>query len=412
MSTLAPQRSPSAHSIGAAQLVAWGATFYAIPPLLPRIGHHLSVSTSALSVAMTVGLVLNAFASLAVAGWIHRRGARVPMTLGSVVASCALVLLASSTTPATASIAIALLGGAQAALLYEPAFAAVSMQSADPVSRTRAIEIITFWGGWAALWALPTASFLGGWLGWRITLIVLALLLAGHTIRVHAKLPPPVFRRSAASASTGPAVSIGLAAAFALGSFATTAVVVNGLLLLADRKVSVETASIVFALLAPLQVSGRVWFMRRKGRLARHDGSLPFVLVAGGIIALLAAPHWLPLAVFVMLFGSGTGLLTTIRAAVVVLHVPPEHVARHLGVYSFVTSVARAVAPAVSASLHLGLGYGVSLLVVAAMAVIAGGLVWRATSCACAEVPRARCSSWLTNGGLSCAHNQSARAAA
>jgi hypothetical protein len=388
-------RSISIHAIGSAQLVAWGATFYAIPPLLPLIGAELSVSMSTLSVAMTVGLLLNALASVAVAAWIHRRGARVPMMIGSIVATCALALLASSPDGLVAFVALAGLGGAQAALLYEPAFAAVSTQTGDSQSRTRAIQVITFWGGWAALWALPTATFLGGWLGWRATLLVLCVLLVGHTLRVHARLPPPAVRHSPVDSSRVAPISIGLACAFALGSFATNAVVINGILMLGAQQVAAETASIVFALLAPLQVVGRMWFMRRHGRLARHDGSMPFLLVSGGLIALIAAPHLLALAAFVLLFGSGTGLFTTIRAAVVIAHVPAAQVARHLGAYSLVTSLARAVAPAASSGLYLLIGYQLAVLVFAAMALAAAVLVWRATSCGCRGIPRSACSSWL-----------------
>lgn len=367
----------SAHALGAAQLVAWGATFYALPPLLPRIGADLEVSISALSVAMTVGLVLNALGSLAVSAWIQRRGARGAMVTGSVVASLALVALAASPSGGFAFAGLALLGAAHAALLYEPAFAAVSSQSADPVARTRAIQVITFWGGWAALWALPAASVLGEWLGWRPTLLVLSALLALHTGRIHARLPPPVFRPARSTGDAAPPISRGLAAAFALGSFATTAVVVNGILVLAGRDVSLATASIVLALLAPVQVLGRVWFMRRRGRLGRHDGSLPFVLVGLGIAALLAAPELPALALFILLFGSGTGLATTIRAAVVVTHVSVEHAARHLGAYGFVTSLARALAPAVSSWLYLSVGYELALLAFAATALAAALLVWR-----------------------------------
>lgn len=390
-------RAPSVHAIGAAQLVAWGVTFYAIPPLLPRIADGVGTSMSSLSLAMTVGLVLNAFASLAVAAWIHRRGARVPMVTGSIAATVALGMLASSQAGEVAFAAIALLGAAHAALLYEPAFAAVSTQSSDPVSRTRAIQVITFWGGWAALWALPTASRLGSWLGWRPTLLVLATLLAVLTIRVHARLPPPLVRPRTSSTARAPAISIGLAAAFALGSFATTAVVVNGLLLLADRGVSIALGSIIFALLAPPQVIGRVWFMRRNGKLGRHDGSIPLVLVAIGIVALLAAPNVASIAIFIIMFGAGTGLLTTMRAAVVVVRVAPEHVAKQLGVYSFVASIARAFAPAVSSWLYFGLGYESALLMFAAMAIAAALLVWKATACTCSNVPRSDCSSWLTS---------------
>jgi hypothetical protein len=403
VSSLALQRAPSVHAIGAAQLVAWGATFYAIPPLLPRISADLAVPMSALSVAMTVGLVLNALASLAVAAWIQRSGARTPMVMGSIVASVALLVLASSSSEVIASGGLALLGAAHAALLYEPAFAAVSSHTADPVARTRAIQVITFWGGWAALWAVPAASLLGDWLGWRVTLLVMSALLAAHTIRVHARLPAPLVRRAETTGERPPAISTGLAIAFALGAFATTAVVVNGLLLLSARTVSLASASIVFALLAPLQVFGRVWFMRRKGQLGRHDGSIPFVLVAAGVVALLAAPHVYALALFVLLFGSGTGLLTTIRAAVVVARVPPEHAARQLGAYCFITSVARAFAPAASSWIYFAVGYELALVVFAAVALVAAALVWHATSCMCASVPRAACSSWLTSGGLSCA---------
>jgi hypothetical protein len=187
-----------------------------------------------------------------------------------------------------------------------------------------------------------------------------------------------VIRRSTPSNERAPAISVGLVVAFALGSFATTAVVVNGLLLLSGRMVSLTSASVVFALLAPLQVFGRVWFMRRGGALARHDAAIPFLLVGAGMLALLAAPRLYALALFVLLFGAGTGLLTTMRAAIVVARIRPEHVAKQLGAYGFVTSVARAFAPAVSSWLYFAVGYAVALLAFAAMSLVAAALIWRA----------------------------------
>jgi predicted MFS family arabinose efflux permease len=372
--------SPSAHAIGAAQLVAWGATFYAIPPLLPLISADLAMPMAGLSVALSVGLVLNAIGSLAVAAWIDRRGTRVPMVTGSIVASSALLVIAASPTDAFALGGLVLLGAAHAALLYEPAFAAVSSQASDPVARTRAIQVIAFWGGWAALWALPVASYLGGWLGWRATLLVLAAVLAGSTIRIHARLPAGPVHRSTSSRSAGPPIAIGLAVAFALGSFATTALVVNGVFLLTERSISLATASLVLALLAPFQVCGRAWFMRRGGRLARHDGAIPFLLVVAGTLALLAAPRLYAVAAFVVLFGSGNGLLTTIRAAIVVRHLAPEHAAKQLGAYGFITSIARALAPAISSWLYISAGYEVALIAFAMLALVAAALVWRATA--------------------------------
>jgi MFS family permease len=375
-------RGPSAHAIGVAQLIAWGATFYAISPLLPLISSELDLPMSTLSIALTLGLVLNAVASLGVARWIHRNGARAPMVAGSVAATSALVVLATSHTSATALVAIAMLGTTHAALLYEPAFAAVSTQISDPIARTRAIQVITFWGGWAALWAMPTASLLATRFGWRWTLVALAALLAAYTTRVHASLPPLVIHRQQPRSATPPPISVALATAFALGAFATTAVVINGLLLLADRHIPAATASIVLASLAPFQVFGRLWFMRRGGQLGRHDGALPFAMVGVGVLALLAAPQVAALSIFVALFGAGTGLLTTMRAAVIVARLAPEHAALQLGSYSFVANIARAVAPAASSWIYTRVGYEHALLTFAAMAFVAGALVWHATACA------------------------------
>lgn len=373
-------RPPSVHAIGAAQLIAWGVTFYAIPPLLPRISASLDVSMSALSVALTIGLVLNAFASLGVARWIHRHGARAPMLAGSITASLSLAVLATSQLDVVAFVSIAVLGAAHAALLYEPAFAAVATQSHDPIARTRAIQVITFWGGWAGLWALPAASLLGASIGWRWTLLAFAAVLAGTTIRVHASLPRPRVIRSVSTAKAPP-ISAGLAVAFAFGAFASTAMAVNGLMLLGDRGISITSASMVFASLAPFQVFGRAWFMRRKGQLARHDGSIPFVLLGAGMLALLAAPQLVALVTFVVLFGAGAGLLTTMRPAVVVARLAPEHAAMQLGTYSFVASLARASAPAVSSWIYVAVGYELALIVFASMALVGAGLVWRATAC-------------------------------
>jgi predicted MFS family arabinose efflux permease len=217
---------------------------------------------------------------------------------------------------------------------------------------------------------------LAGAVGWRATLLALAALLVAAALRVHATLPVPAVRRGVTSSARAPAISVRLATAFALGSFASIAVVVNGVLLLAERRVSLDTASIVLALLAPAQICGRAWFMRRGGRLARHDGSVPFGLVGVGMLALLAAPSVLALAAFVVLFGAGAGLLTTIRAALVVSRVPPEHVATHLGAYSSVANMARAVAPAASGWLHLAVGYELAVVTFALLAIAAAALAW------------------------------------
>lgn len=185
---------------------------------------------------------------------------------------------------------------------------------------------------------MRTKTF-GTWIGWRWTLLALSALLAAYTIRVHAALPAPLVTRRQSHRLAPPPISLALATAFALGSFATTAMVINGLLLLADRGISIATASLVFAALTPFQVIARLLMMRRRGHLARQDSSLPLVLVGAGVLALLGAPQLVALALFVVLFGAGAGMFTTMRAAVVVARLAPEHAAIQLGTYNFVACI-------------------------------------------------------------------------
>lgn len=364
---------PSPHALGAAQMTAWGATFYAIPPLLPWIMRDHAVSATALSLAMTAGFVLSAFGSVAVGAWIQRRGARAPMTGGTVVAAAAMLVLAASPAATVALAGVAVLGATGATLLYEPAFAAVGTHTRSPIARVRAIQIITFWGGFAALWAIPATTWLAEQWGWRVALVVLAALLVAHTGPVHRRLPPASVAVRAAAACCA-SLPRRLVAGFALGACATGAVVIHGIVLLTDRGVDAATAATTFALMSPVQVAARLWFLRRHGALARHDGALPFALIAAGLIALLA-PAGLPLAAFAILFGAGTGLLTTIRASLVATLVPAEHIAEQLGAMNLVLGLARAAAPLVGALGYAALGFDGAVLAFAGIAVAGAVLV-------------------------------------
>lgn len=369
-------RFPSAHAIGAAQLVAWGATFYALPPLLPEIMRDVGLSAASLSWAMTAGLVSSALGSVAVGAWIHRRGARAPMVVGTVVATLALVGMAASPSGAGVLAGLAILGTTSAMLLYEPAFAAVASRASDPSVRVHSIQIVTFWGGWAALWSIPAATMLAATWGWRAALVVLAVILVAETLPVHRRMPGRGSRGHAPARDVRctTVVARRLASGFALGACATGIIVVHGIMFLADRGVDIGTASIAFAMMAPVQIGARVWFLRRRGRLTAADGALPFVLVAAGLLAMLEAPASAALVLFSALFGGGAGLLTTIRAGLVATLVPPDQIARELGAMSFVVGLARAGAPVIGATSYSVLGFHGSVIVTVVL-VLAGAVL-------------------------------------
>ena len=379
---------PSAHAVGRAQLVAWGAAFYAIPPIVPSLLDELAISASTLGLAVGGGLVIAAFAAIPLGARIQRRGGRDVMTAGSIVAACALVVLACSSSSTGALVALVVLGGSHAALLYEPAFAALDATTSDPVQRVRAIHIITFWGGWAALVAIPLVTVMTAWIGWRGALVVMAALLLVFTLPVHLRLPAPLRARATIACDTR--LPRWLVTGFALGAFALAALSVHGIAMLVDLGVDAQTAALVFAVMAPAQVATRLYFLRRTG-LTDRDRILPFVLSAGGIAAMIAAPHPLALVLVSVLFGAGAGLMTTVRSAVLATTVPPHQFAIQLGAMNFVLGLARAGAPFAFAFTASQTG-AVTALAGATLVAIAGGtIVWsvrRASSCtpACGDV--------------------------
>lgn len=368
---------PSPHALGLAQLVAWGATFYALPPLLPRIMADIEVSATSLSVAMSAGLGLSAFGSLAVGAWIQRHGARAPMVGGTLLATLALSGMALSTSAGGVLVSLGLLGVTNAALLYEPTFAAVGTHTLNPIARVRAIQLISFWGGWAASWAIPAATLLSDAWGWRAALLSLASLLLLLTLPIHWRLPPAHAAPYTAPHRTAPCTThppFRLIAGFAVGACATGAILVHGILILLERGVDPDTATLVLALMAPVQVAARTWLLRRRGRLASHDHVLPFALIASGLGALLAAPRTPALVLFVVLFGAGNGLLTPLRAALVATLVPAEQLALQLGVMNLAISLARAAAPMLGAATYTAFGFHGAVLSLILLA-IAGALL-------------------------------------
>jgi hypothetical protein len=330
---------------------------------------------------MTAGLLLSALGSVAVGAWIRRAGARWPMVAGTLVATSALVAMACSPPGPWIMAPLALLGATGAALLYEPAFAAVGAARADPAQRSRAIQLVSFWGGWAALWSLPAATLLAARWGWRTALLALAAALVVATLPVHARLPrsPAVPAADRARSTGGGCRPVGaswpfrLTLAFAVVGCSTGALAVHGVALLGERGVPAVTASLLFAAMAPVQVAGRAWLLRRT--IGRHEAMAPFVLVAGGLVALLAAPHDLALAFFVVLFGIGAGLSTSVRAALAAARIPVEHLATELGTMGLVLQLARAAAPTLGAVSHEVLGFRGAIGVALALAIVGGGLV-------------------------------------
>ncbi|WP_240437603.1 MFS transporter [Sciscionella marina] len=180
----------------ATEIVSWGVLYYTFPVLLGAVLRETGWSAGAAMGAFSTGLVASAVCGPFVGRWIDRNGPRVVMTTGSVLGVLGLLAVAKAPNLPLFFAAWGLTGAAQAMLLYQPAFAALTRWYGT--ERVRALTAVSLVGGLASTVFAPIADGLLGLLGWRGCLLVLACLLGAVTFPVHfwcLRLPWPPDRQ-------------------------------------------------------------------------------------------------------------------------------------------------------------------------------------------------------------------------
>ncbi|MGH3506453.1 MAG: MFS transporter, partial [Nocardioidaceae bacterium] len=166
------------------QITGWGVLFYAFPVLAPSIARDTGWSVSGSAAAFGAGQLTAAAVGIWVGRHLDRRGPRQLMTMGSVLATLALAVLAAAPSLVWFLLGWVLGGVAMAMALYQPAFAAITRWH-DDHDRLRALTILTVAGGLASTVFAPLTAVLASTVGWRSTYLILAAGLATITIPAH-----------------------------------------------------------------------------------------------------------------------------------------------------------------------------------------------------------------------------------
>ncbi len=159
------------------EMVSWGVLYYAFPVLSGRIAAGTGWSPPALSGAFSAALVVSGLTGIGVGQWIDRHGPRWLRTLGSATATVAVVGVALAPTLLWFTAAWVLAGAAMSAVLYPPAFAALT-RWAGP-RRVEALTLLTLAGGLASTIFAPMTAALAARLDWRAVMAAAGLLAAG-----------------------------------------------------------------------------------------------------------------------------------------------------------------------------------------------------------------------------------------
>ncbi|TYB43860.1 MFS transporter [Actinomadura chibensis] len=378
------------------EITSWGVLYYAFPVLAPAITRDTGWSTGTITAAFSAALVVAALGGIPVGRALDRRGPRALMTGGSVLAVLSVLGLAAAPNFWWFTACWLVAGVAMSAVLYQPAFAALTRYYAP--RHVTALTTLTLVAGLASTVFAPLTDALSAQLSWRGAYLALAVVLAVVTIPLHGlalRRPWPSPRDDATgrtahvqNRAVGRAAVWGtvrsrpfimLTAALTLSAFTAFAVVVNLIPLLTSRGADPSVAAWALGLGGLGQVTGRLGYRlltRRTGVRTRTILILSLSAATTAALALIPGPMALLITV-AFLAGTTRGIATLLQATAVSDRWGTAAYGSLSGILAAPVTTATAIAPFAGAALAAALGgypnMFLALTVAAALAALAAG---------------------------------------
>ncbi|WP_449701804.1 MFS transporter [Actinophytocola algeriensis] len=368
----------------ATQITGWGVLYYAFPVLAGDITAATGWSAPAITAALSVSQLCAALVGVPVGRWLDRHGPRGVMAAGSLLGVLALLVVATAQHLPLFFTGWVLAGAAMGAVLYPPAFAALTRYyGPDPV---RALTVLTLAGGLASTVFAPLTATLAQHLDWRQTYLVLAAILAVVTIPAHwfgLRLPwPPRPAVEAGRVDTHPRhiarsrAFVVLAVTLSLAALTTFAAIINLVPLLEERGLSTQVAAVALGLAGAGQVVGRIGYVRIVRHTSVRTRTVAITLALAATTAVLGVlTTTVALVVGAIVGGMARGIFTLVQATAVTDRWGRRHYGHLTGLLSAPVTITMAFAPFAGAAAAELLGsYTTAFLVLGALATIAAAL--------------------------------------
>jgi predicted MFS family arabinose efflux permease len=376
------------------EITSWGVLYYAFPVMLSSLTRDTGWSTATAMAAFSTGAVVSALAGILVGRLIDAHGPRPVMTAGSILGVAGVLAIAAAPSLPVFFAAWVLAGLAQSAVLYQPAFTALTGWYGP--DRVRALTTVTLAAGFASTVFAPLTAILLDHLTWRGTYLALAAILAVVTIPLHALcLTPPWPARSDGSGGDAPhqdeharsVVRSGtfftLTAAMTFAAFGCYAATVNLVPLLTSDGMGTHLAAVALGLCGAGQVLGRLGYPRLVSRFGPRPRTV-VILVSGAativVLGVLPGPD-IALVCVAIVAGSARGLFTLLQATTVADRWGTRSFGHVNGVFTAPITIAIALAPGGGALLaRLTGGYPASYALLAGItftAALAAGAAGR-----------------------------------
>lgn len=323
-------------TLGLTTIISYGTTQYLFGVLVAPLSQDLGWNRASISGAYTGSVLLAGLLGVPIGRLVDRRGARLLMTAGSLLAGAALLGLA--TIQQLWQFYLLWSGGlgvATALTLYPVTFTVVANWFVQ--RRGAALALLTLVGGLASPIFIPLAGFLIAPLGWRGTLMVMGLIQLLVALPLHALLvrrhpedlglwpdggPAPLADQQGILPGVPLQIAVRgatfwlLTGAFALISLATSVVIVHQVAYLIGRGVPGAAAASVAGLVGVSSLPGRYILNWLSDRLGPHRLlGICLVAQAGGVLLLLGGTlRWL--IAYILVYGMAFGAVSPLRASV------------------------------------------------------------------------------------------------
>jgi MFS family permease len=344
-------------SLGSTQALAWASSYYLPAVLAAPIARDIGLSPPWIYAALSLGLGVSAVLGPLLGRWIDVHGGR-PVICGSNLAFAAgLSALAFAAGPVSLIFAWLLLGAAMAAGLYESAFAALTRLYGH--DSRGAITGITLIAGFASTVGWPTTALLEHSVGWR------GACLAWAGVHLAVGLPLNAWALRYGAGAHGPESAATVAAAanrtqqrqafdrgmylvafmFTASGMVSIGMATNLPRLFAALGATPAAAIAAASMLGPAQVGARVLEYSARHRInPLISARVATVLhpLASLVIAIGGTPV---IALFSILHGAGTGMLTITRGTLPLAMYGPTGYGARIGRISVPARIGQAAAP-------------------------------------------------------------------
>ena len=373
------------NALGITQITAWGTSYYCLGVLAKPIVAETGWAMTTVFLGFSVALLVMGFISTWVGRLIDRIGARVVMSIGTILVSAGLLALSQVRDQASYLAVWIVLGIGMRCCLYDAAFAA--LVQVTPTRGRKAISYLTLYGAYASTVFWVIGHYLNEAYGWRGTLMIFAAI----NLAVCLPLNWVGLSRREAAGDTAAAPS---AAASPDGPLLQGRMRVIGIVLFA---LIISINGFVFGVIslqlvplleaAGLAGATAVWIASLKGHgqfagrlveifFGRNLKAMTIARIAIGVVpaALLLlfvarGEFWL-LVAFTLLLGASQGVITIVRGAVPLALFGIEGYGAVLGLIATPILLVNAFSPAIFALVVDRFGWQISLYALLACSIV------------------------------------------